>query len=60
MLPIVRVDYIKAYYPASRQIENFQMNVCVDKNGKEVVWHGDGYYFIDKDKTVSKRKSKAW
>jgi hypothetical protein len=60
MLPIVRVDCIKAYSPMSCQMENFQMNVCIDKNGKEVVWHGDGYYFINKNKTVSKRKSNAW
>lgn len=60
MLPIVRVDYIKMYSPMSCKMENFKANVCLDKNGREVVWHGDSYYFIRKNKTISNTKSRAW
>lgn len=31
-------------------------NVCLSNNEKEIVYHADGYYFVNKDNSVSKRR----
>jgi hypothetical protein len=31
-------------------------NVCIGKNGKEIVYNADGYYYLNKSNSVSKRR----
>jgi len=33
-------------------------NICIDKNGREITYHADGYYYVNKDNSVSKRRYK--
>lgn len=60
MLPIVRTQYIKKYSPMTCKTEEFKCNVCLDHNGKEIVWDGIGYKFLMRNGNLSKRYSQAW
>ena len=33
-------------------------NVCLGKNGKRIVYHADGYYYLNSDNSVSQRRYK--
>lgn len=33
-------------------------NVCIDGAGKEIVYHADGYYYVNKNNSISKRRVK--
>ena len=33
-------------------------NVCIAKSGREIVYHADGYYHLNKDNSISKTRCK--
>lgn len=56
MFPIKCTRRIKVYSPITRKMELQIKCVCVGRNGREIVRHWDGYFYLNKDNTISKRR----
>jgi hypothetical protein len=59
MLPIIKTALIKVYNPILQKKENKLKNICLSMNNREVVYNGDGYYYLNKNNTISDRLCKA-
>lgn len=58
MFPVLEVRQIKVYSPMTGKIELIIKNVCLSKDDKEIVTHWDGYYYLNKNNMISKRRYK--
>ena len=56
MAPIIETRILKVYNPISQKIENMTKNICLSKNGREIVSHWDGYYYVKANYTISKKR----
>lgn len=52
MYPIKEVREVKTSFGMRTR------NVCITSNGREIVYHADGYYYVNKDSSISKRRYK--
>lgn len=59
MYPIKAVRQITFYSPIEQQNIIRNRNVCIAPNGKEMVSHADGFYYVAKDgKTLTRKRVK--
>lgn len=56
MMPIVRTECIRNPFSG----RTFVGNIVLDKLGRECTWIADGYYLLNKNGKVGKRKTNAW
>lgn len=56
MMPIVRTERIRNPFSG----RTFVGNIVLDKLGRECTWIADGYYLLNKNGKVGKRKTNVW
>jgi hypothetical protein len=58
MLPIKEVREITVYSPMEQRNVKRMKNICIGKDGREIVFHGVAYYYLNSNNTISKRMYK--
>jgi hypothetical protein len=59
MLPIKEVREITMYSPMEQKNVKRARNICIGNDGREIVQHWDGYYYLSNDGSrVTKRRYK--
>lgn len=52
MYPIKETRYVKTSMGLKLR------NICIGRDGREITMHWDGYYYVNKDNSISKRRYK--
>ena len=58
MYPIKETREVNCYCPMIQGNTKKLKNICISKDGKEIVSHWDGYYYVNANNTISKRRYK--